>query len=105
MLLFLLSPQRAAGGYRFGLGYQVSDEQLARTVDYYLQRTSHESTLSGVVSAWLLARYQPEQAWRFLQQALESDVADVRGAGHPPGHDGRHRRHGAALPGRPAGPR
>ena len=62
-----------------GLGYQVSDEQLARTVDYYLQRTSHGSTLSGVVSAWLLARYQPEQAWRFLQQALESDVADVQG--------------------------
>ncbi|HSO51273.1 MAG TPA: HAD-IA family hydrolase [Actinomycetes bacterium] len=78
MLLFLLSP----GELRellAGLGYQVSDEQLARTVDYYLQRTSHGSTLSGVVTAWLLARYQPEEAWRFLQQALESDVADVQG--------------------------
>jgi trehalose/maltose hydrolase-like predicted phosphorylase len=32
-----------------------------------------------VVTAWLLARYQPEEAWRFLQQALESDVADVQG--------------------------
>jgi trehalose/maltose hydrolase-like predicted phosphorylase len=31
------------------------------------------------VSAWVLARYQPEEAWRFLQQALESDVADVQG--------------------------
>src|SRR4029450_878467 len=62
-----------------GLGYQVSDEQLARTVDYYLARTSHGSTLSGVVSAWLLARYQPEEAWRFLQHALDSDVADVQG--------------------------
>ena len=62
-----------------GLGYQVSDEQFERTVSYYLARTSHGSTLSGVVSAWVLARYQPEQAWRFLQHALESDVADVQG--------------------------
>jgi trehalose/maltose hydrolase-like predicted phosphorylase len=57
----------------------VSDEQLARTVDYYLERTSHGSTLSGVVSAWVLARYEPEEAWQFLQRALESDVADVQG--------------------------
>ena len=78
MLLFLLSRSELRE-LLAGLGYQVSDEQLARTVDYYLQRTSHGSTLSGVVSAWLLARYQPEQAWRFLQQALESDVADVQG--------------------------
>ena len=31
------------------------------------------------MSAWVLARYQPEEAWRFLQHALESDVADVQG--------------------------
>jgi trehalose/maltose hydrolase-like predicted phosphorylase len=78
MLLFLLSP----GELRellAGLGYQVSAEQLARTVTYYLERTSHGSTLSGVVSAWVLARYEPEQAWQFLMRALESDVADVQG--------------------------
>jgi trehalose/maltose hydrolase-like predicted phosphorylase/beta-phosphoglucomutase-like phosphatase (HAD superfamily) len=78
MLVFLLSRQELRE-LLAGLGYQVSDEQLARTVDYYLARTSHGSTLSGVVTAWLLARYEPEQAWRFLQQALESDVADVQG--------------------------
>ncbi|HEU4897290.1 MAG TPA: HAD-IA family hydrolase [Actinomycetota bacterium] len=78
MLLFLLSRDELRE-LLAGLGYQVSDEQLARTVDYYLARTSHGSTLSGVVSAWVLARYQPEEAWRFLQHALESDVADVQG--------------------------
>jgi len=62
-----------------GLGYEVTEEQLSRTVDYYLARTSDGSTLSGVVTAWVLARYQPEEAWRFLQHALESDVADVQG--------------------------
>jgi len=78
MLLFLLS-RHELRELLAGLGYQVSEHQLASTVSYYLARTSHGSTLSGVVSAWVLARYQPEEAWRFLQHALESDVADVQG--------------------------
>jgi alpha,alpha-trehalase len=78
MLLFLLS-RTELRELLAGLGYRVSEEQLERTVDYHLARTSHGSTLSGVVSAWVLARYQPEQAWRFLMHALESDIADVQG--------------------------
>jgi trehalose/maltose hydrolase-like predicted phosphorylase len=34
--------------------------------------------LSSVVSAWVLVRYRPEEAWRFLRRALDSDVADVQ---------------------------
>jgi trehalose/maltose hydrolase-like predicted phosphorylase/beta-phosphoglucomutase-like phosphatase (HAD superfamily) len=78
MLLFLLSRDELRA-LLAELGYQVSEEQLSRTVSYYLERTSHGSTLSGVVSAWVLARYQPEEAWQFLLRALESDVADVQG--------------------------
>jgi len=78
MLLFLLSRDELRD-LLGNLGYEVSADQLARTVAYHLERTSHGSTLSGVVSAWVLARYEPEEAWRFLQQALESDVADVQG--------------------------
>jgi trehalose/maltose hydrolase-like predicted phosphorylase/beta-phosphoglucomutase-like phosphatase (HAD superfamily) len=78
MLLFLLSRSELLE-LLAGLGYQVSEQQLAWTVSYHLARTSHGSTLSGVVSAWVLARYRPEEAWRFLQHALESDVADVQG--------------------------
>ena len=58
----------------------MSDEQLTRTVE--LLPGAHLARLdpvSGVVSAWVLARYEPEEAWRFLQRALESDVADVQG--------------------------
>ena len=77
MLLFLLS-RHELRELLAGLGYEVSDEQLARTVSYYLDRTSHGSTLSSVVSAWVLARYRTEEAWRFLQRALDSDVADVQ---------------------------
>jgi trehalose/maltose hydrolase-like predicted phosphorylase/beta-phosphoglucomutase-like phosphatase (HAD superfamily) len=78
MLLFLLSRDELRA-LPHNLGYDVSPEQLARTVEYHLERTSHGSTLSGVVSAWVMARYKPEEAWRFLQHALESDVADVQG--------------------------
>jgi trehalose/maltose hydrolase-like predicted phosphorylase/beta-phosphoglucomutase-like phosphatase (HAD superfamily) len=78
MLLFLLTRDELRELLR-GLGYEVSEDQLDRTVAYYLERTSHGSTLSGVVSAWVLARSDPEQAWRFLMRALESDVADVQG--------------------------
>jgi len=78
MLLFLLSDDDLRA-LLAGLGYDVSEAQLARTVAYYLRRTSHGSTLSGVVTAWVLARSDPEEAWRFLVSALESDVADVQG--------------------------
>lgn len=78
MLLFLLSRDELVELLR-QLGYEVTAADLARTVSYYLQRTSHGSTLSAVVSAWVLARYEPEEAWHFLQGALESDVADVQG--------------------------
>jgi trehalose/maltose hydrolase-like predicted phosphorylase len=78
MLLFLLSRQELRE-LLAGLGYEVSDDQLTRTVEYYLERTSHGSTLSAVVSAWVLARHDPDEAWLFLQRALDSDVADVQG--------------------------
>jgi trehalose/maltose hydrolase-like predicted phosphorylase len=78
MLLFLLSRDELRE-LLASLGYEVGADQLERTVTYHLERTSHGSTLSGVVSAWVLARYEPEEAWRFLQHALESDVADVQG--------------------------
>jgi trehalose/maltose hydrolase-like predicted phosphorylase/beta-phosphoglucomutase-like phosphatase (HAD superfamily) len=78
MLVYLLSRDELRE-LLANLGYQVSADQLERTVSYYLERTSHGSTLSGVVSAWVLARYEPEEAWQFLLHALESDVADVQG--------------------------
>jgi alpha,alpha-trehalase len=78
MLLFLLSRDELRDLLR-DLGYEVTADQLARTVTYHLARTSHGSTLSGVVTAWVLARYEPEQAWQFLLRALESDIADVQG--------------------------
>ena len=52
------------------MGYEVTEEQLARTVDYYLARTSHGSTLSSVVTAWVLARYDSAEAWQWQHPLL-----------------------------------
>ncbi|MBC7559409.1 MAG: hypothetical protein H7270_08645 [Dermatophilaceae bacterium] len=78
MLLFLLSREELQE-LLANLGYEVSAAQLTATVAYHLAHTSHGSTLSGSVSAWVLARYEPEQAWQFLLGALESDIGDVQG--------------------------
>lgn len=53
------------------------------TVDYYLHRTSHGSTLSGVVHAWVLARGDRERAMRYFQQVLAWTSPTSRAAPPP----------------------
>ncbi len=78
MLLYLLSGDelRELLGR---LGYALAPDALARTVAYYLARTSHGSTLSSVVHAWVLARSDRKRSWELLARALDSDIADVQG--------------------------
>ncbi|MGK5632033.1 glycoside hydrolase family 65 protein, partial [Streptomyces sp. URMC 123] len=78
MLGYLFSPTELAGLFD-RLGYALDDETWHRTVDYYLHRTSHGSTLSGLVHGWVLARVRRAEAWRFCQEALAADVADIQG--------------------------
>ncbi|GHH72690.1 family 65 glycosyl hydrolase [Streptomyces sulfonofaciens] len=61
------------------LGYRFDDDLWQRTVDYYLRRTSHGSTLSGLVHGWVLARVRRAEAWRFCQEAVKGDIADLQG--------------------------
>jgi trehalose/maltose hydrolase-like predicted phosphorylase len=78
MLGHLFSP--AELGQLFArLGYDVDDEVWRRTVDHYLRRTSHGSTLSGLVHGLVLARARRAEAWQYVQEALEADVADIQG--------------------------
>ena len=78
MLFYLLSADELRELFA-RLGYRFTPEQIPRTVDYYLHRTSHGSTLSGVVHAWVLARGDRKRAMRYFQQVLMSDVADIQG--------------------------
>ncbi|MEU6686793.1 glycosyl hydrolase family 65 protein [Streptomyces sp. NPDC046832] len=78
MLGYLFSPGELHG--LFGrLGHRLDEEIWARTVDHYLARTSHGSTLSGLVHGWILARARRGEAWSFFQEALRGDVADLQG--------------------------
>jgi trehalose/maltose hydrolase-like predicted phosphorylase len=61
------------------LGHRFDDDLWRRTVDHYLARTSHGSTLSGLVHGWVLARCRRTEAWTYVQEALRGDVADVQG--------------------------
>ncbi|MFE4417992.1 glycoside hydrolase family 65 protein [Streptomyces sp. NPDC056817] len=61
------------------LGHRFDEDLWRRTVDYYLARTCHGSTLSGLVHGWVLARARRAEAWAFVQEALRSDIADVQG--------------------------
>ncbi|MEG3627708.1 glycoside hydrolase family 65 protein [Streptomyces poriticola] len=78
MLGYLFSPAELQS--LFGrLGYRLDEETWRNTVDHYLARTSHGSTLSGLVHGWILARARRAEAWTFCQEALKGDVADLQG--------------------------
>lgn len=78
MLGYLFSPAELRGLFR-RLGLRLDEETWRRTVDHYLRRTSHGSTLSGLVHGWVLARARRAEAWTFCQEALRGDIADVQG--------------------------
>lgn len=60
------------------LGYPFSHETIPRNVAYYDQRSSHGSTLSRVVHAWVLARSDRDRSMRYFAEALQSDVSDIQ---------------------------
>ncbi|MFR9787678.1 glycoside hydrolase family 65 protein [Streptomyces sp. MB22_4] len=78
MLRYLFSPRELRALFR-QLGHDVDEDAWSANVDYYLGRTSHGSTLSGLVHGWILARARRADAWRFVQETLRGDIADVQG--------------------------
>ncbi len=78
MLLYVLGETELVG-FLAGLGYDVSGRQLQETVDYYLARTAHGSTLSRVAHASVLAARDPERAWSTFREALSADLDDTQG--------------------------
>jgi beta-phosphoglucomutase family hydrolase len=51
------------------LGYPAKIANLEKMAEYYLPRTSNQSTLSRVALAWVLSRIKPESAKRILKVA------------------------------------
>jgi trehalose 6-phosphate phosphatase len=78
MLFYLLSADELRD-LLGDLGYPLEPEVIPRTIEYYLSRTSHGSTLSALVHSWVLARAHRDQSLEYFKLLLESDVADVQG--------------------------
>ena len=91
MLFYLFSAEELDMIFE-ALGYEFSPEMIKRNIDYYIQRTSHGSTLSLITHAWILARSDREHSWNLFCRALDSDIEDIQGGTTPGGHP--HRRHG-----------
>jgi len=79
LMLFQLLTAEELYGVLDRLGYGHDRETIPRAVRYYLDRTSHGSTLSKTVHAWVLARSNRRKAWNYFRDALDSDLADVQG--------------------------
>ena len=77
MLFYLLSAEEL-GALFARLGYPFDAETIPRNVAYYDTRSSHGSTLSRVVHAWVLARVDRPRALTYFTEALQSDVSDIQ---------------------------
>ncbi len=61
-------------------GYSFRPEDLASTYDYYIQRTSHGSTLSRLVHAYIAHLIGRErESLELYREALRSDYAHIQG--------------------------
>jgi trehalose/maltose hydrolase-like predicted phosphorylase len=60
------------------LGYPLPADAIRATVDFYTARTSHGSTLSRVVHAWVNARAHRHRAWGLFTESLRTDLADTQ---------------------------
>lgn len=79
MLFFVLNYKELEATFR-KLGYLFNKNIMKKNYDYYVQRTSHGSTLSRIVHSYIAQRLKHEKdALEFFQQAMESDIYDTQG--------------------------
>jgi trehalose/maltose hydrolase-like predicted phosphorylase len=79
MLFYVLKPEEVIELIK-GLSYKVPEDFLERNLDYYINRTSHGSTLSRVVHAYLAGiTWKPEICRDLYMEALSSDYTDIQG--------------------------
>jgi beta-phosphoglucomutase family hydrolase len=77
MLFYVFSADELTELLR-GLDYPFDPGTIPLNVAYYDKRSSHGSTLSRVVHAWVLARSDRAQSATYFAEALQSDVSDIQ---------------------------
>ena len=86
LMMFYLLPLPEIKNLFANLGYVFNGDTLKKNYEYYVNRTSHGSTLSKVVHCYiahLLGRKR--EAWSWYEEVLKSDVADTQGGTTPEG--------------------
>ncbi len=78
MLFYLFSVEQLEKIFN-RLGYKFDHSMIPANVRYYLDRSSHGSTLSRVVVSWVFSRSDREQSWKSFQKSLKSDFEDIQG--------------------------
>ncbi len=78
MLFYLLSAEELREVLE-RLGYPLTADTIRSTVDFYTARTSHGSTLSRIVHAWVNARADRHRAWSLFTEAIGVDLAEAEG--------------------------
>lgn len=77
MLFYLFSAEELVALFDRS-GYAFDPASIPRNIAYYDARSSHGSTLSRVVHAWVLARSDRPRAMAYFADALQSDVSDIQ---------------------------
>ncbi len=86
MLFYLFSSEELESIFS-KLGYNFSPEIITENISYYQSVTSHGSTLSKVIHAWVYARSDRDKSWKIFRKALMSDFSDIQGGTT---HEGIH---------------
>jgi alpha,alpha-trehalase len=84
MLFYLFSSEELRNLFD-QLGHRFEYETIPKNIRYYMDRTSHGSTLSRVVHSWVLIRSDRARSWLLFNEALESDISDIQGGTTPEG--------------------
>ncbi len=80
LMTFYNLPEKEVTSILEKLGYKLKSGYLKDNMEYYLQRTSHGSTLSRVVHSQLANMIGDENlSWELYSDALSSDFNDIQG--------------------------
>jgi alpha,alpha-trehalase len=87
LMLFYLFSARKIQELFTQMGYDFDPESIPRNIDYYMNRSSHGSTLSNIVHSWVMARSDRPRSLALFHKGLESDISDIQGGTT---HEGIH---------------
>ncbi len=79
MIFYLLNLEEVENIFK-SAGYNFSAKLLKKNYDYYINRTSHGSTLSKVVHCFVSQKVGKAKAfWNWFEEVLRSDIYDTQG--------------------------